>query len=435
MTALRKIHDYEPLSTYDEHKELDATQLEAVEACCNIKRRIVAVTGAAGTGKTTILQNVYRTLYKQGFKVALCAPTGKAAKRITEATGIKAYTIHRLLEYPHPGERDEKTGKTLISTDPKRDRNHPLEYLVVICDEYAMVNIEVHRNLLDALPNGGVIRMFGDANQLQPIETNKKLQAQPSSFIKMLEKFDGIKLDTIYRQADGSNIISNGIRIISGNMPAKTKDFDIKITQKPVQTILDFIQDNLIEEIDYGSVNNQIISCTKSGWIGTESLNAAIQQLLQPSGNNYTIIDRHEWSNIEEQRIYIGDKVIFTVNNYPLEIFNGETGIVTKFLDDGSISVDFGDKTISIPVSLEMQGRYGVYYKNPQKDLDLAYVITTHKAQGSEYDRICYVMNKSRSFLLNRKNFYTGISRARTHVTVISDSASINSSLYKRGDN
>ena len=427
MTALKKME-------YEEELELDVTQREAIDACCDSKRRIVAVTGAAGTGKTTILQNVYRTLYKQGRRVVLCAPTGKAAKRITEATGIEAYTIHRLLEYPHPGERDEKTGKALVSTDPKRDRNNPIDYLVVLCDEYAMVNLEVHRNLLDSLPNGGVIRMFGDANQLQPIENNKRLQAQPSSFLKMLDKFDGIRLETIHRQAEGSNIILNGRRIISGNMPTRTEDFEIKITNEPVQTVLDFIQDNITEEIDYGTVENQIISPTKAGWVGTEALNAAIQQLLQPTDANYRIIERHKWSNVEEQRIYIGDKVIFTVNNYPLEIFNGETGIVDRFLDDGTIVINFGDKEIGIPVSLEMAGRHGTYYMNPQKDLDLAYVITTHKAQGSEYNRVCYVMNKSRSYLLNRKNFYTGISRARTHVTVISDAASINSSLYKKGD-
>lgn len=413
---------------------LDETQLEAIKACCNLVNRIVAVTGPAGTGKTTILKHVYLALYKQGRHVVLCAPTGKAAKRITEATGIQACTIHRLLEYPHPGERDEKTGKALISTDPKRDRNTPIDQLVVLCDEYAMVSVEVHRNLLDALPNGGVIRMFGDANQLQPIESNKRLQVLPSSFLKMLEKFNGIWLQTIHRQASDSNIISNGQRIIRGDMPLRREDFVLKITDEPVQTVLDFIQDNLTDEIDYGTINNQIITPTKVGWVGTEALNAAIQQLLQPTTSPYVTIERHKWSNIEEQRIYIGDKVIFTVNNYPLEIFNGETGIVEKFKDDGDIVVDFGDKTAAIPVSLEMEGRHGTYYMNPQKDLDLAYVITTHKSQGSEYDRVCYVMNKSRSFLLNRKNLYTATSRARTHVTIITDARSINLSLYKKGD-
>jgi exodeoxyribonuclease V alpha subunit len=418
----------------DEEFVLDDTQVEAIDKCVDLSKRIVAVTGAAGTGKTTILQNVYRTLYKQGREVVLCAPTGKAAKRITEATGIQAVTIHRLLEYPHPGERDPDTGKALVSTDPKRDRNHPLGYKVVLCDEYAMVSVEVHRNLLDALPNGGVIRMFGDANQLQPIESNKRIQAEPSSFLKMLEKFDGIRLQTIHRQAGDSNIISNGQRIIMGNMPRRTEDFAIKITNEPVQAVLDFVQDNLAEEVDYGTTYNQLISPTKVGWVGTEAMNSAIQQLLQPAAKPYVIVDRHKWVKIEEQRIYEGDKVIFTVNNYPLDIFNGETGLVEGFTPEGGIVVNFGDKTIDIPVSLEMEGKHGTYFMNPQKDLDLAYVITTHKSQGSEYDRVCYIMNKSRSFLLNRKNLYTAISRARTHVTLITDARSIDLSLYKKGD-
>ena len=414
--------------------ELDDTQRKAVNDCVNLSKRIVAVTGAAGTGKTTILQNVYRQLYKQGCKVVLCAPTGKAAKRITEATGIPACTIHRLLEYPHPGELDDKTGKPLVTTDPKKDRNNPIEYKVVLADEYAMVSVEVHRNLLDALPNGGVIRMFGDANQLQPIESNKRIQREPSSFLKMLNKFDGISLETIHRQANDSNIISNGQRIIKGQMPLRKEDFALKFTDTPVETILDFVQDNLAEEIDYGAINNQIISPTKVGWVGTEALNSAIQQLLQPSSKRHVIVERHKWSNIEEQRLYIGDKVIYTTNCYPLEVFNGETGVVTDFKDCGDITIDFGDKDVTVPVSLEMQGRYGIYYMNPQKDLDLAYVVTTHKCQGSEYDRICYVMNRSRSFLLNRKNFYTAISRAKTHVSIITDQQSINLSLHKKGD-
>ena len=413
---------------------LDDTQSEAIVRCCDLSNRIVAVTGAAGTGKTTILQHVYRALYKQGCHVVLCAPTGKAAKRITEATGIEACTIHRLLEYPHPGEVDQKTGKALVTTDPKRDRRFPLEQRVVLADEYAMVSVEVHRNLLDALPNGGVIRMFGDANQLQPIESNKRLQKEPSSFLKMLEKFDGIRLETIHRQAGDSNIISNGQRIIRGQIPLRKEDFALKFTDTPVESVLDFIQDNLTEDVDYGTVHNQIISPTKVGWVGTEALNAAIQQLLQPATKPYVEIERQKWSNVEEQRIYIGDKVIFTVNNYALDVFNGETGTVTAFRDNGDITIDFGDKDITIPVSLEMMGRQGTYFINQQKDLDLAYVITTHKSPGSEYDRICYVMNRSRSYLLNRKNLYTGISKARTHVTVITDQQSINLSLYKKGD-
>ena len=419
-----------------EKLQFDDSQLKAIGACCNIERRVVAITGEAGTGKTTIIQNVYETLSARGHNVVLCAPTGKAAKRITEATGIAARTLHRLLEYPHPGEVDDKTGKTLITTDPKKDRINPIEFDVVICDEYAMVNVELHRNLLDALPNGGIIRMFGDANQLQPIETaqSKRIQQQDSSFIKMLEKFDGIWLENIHRQKEGSSIIENGHRIIQGMVPLRKSDFTIKMTNEPVQAVENFMMDNLAEEIDYGTLQNQIISPTKVGWGGCEALNGCIQGLLHPSDKYYIELERHKWVTQDYMRLYVGDKVIFTVNNYPLEIFNGETGIVTKLKDDGSVEIDFGDRIADVPVSLMMEGRKGTYFINPQKDIDLAYVITTHKSQGSEYDRVCYVMNKSRSWLLNRKNLYTGITRAKSHVTIVTDQASLTRSLFKKGD-
>ena len=415
--------------------EYDTDQLSAIDQCLDPSRRIVAVTGEAGTGKTTIMQDVYKLWRKRGKSVVLCAPTGKAAKRITEATGIEARTIHRLLEYPMPGEIDENTGKALVSSDPKKDRRNPIEFQVILVDEYAMVNSEVHRNLLDAMQNGGLIRIFGDANQLQPIEDyNKKRKNQLSPFLKMLNKFDGVWLTSIHRQAEDSNIISNGHRIIQGLIPKRTEDFVMKVTDEPVRAVEDFIMDNLTNKVDFGSINNQILSATKQGWIGTTALNAAIQGLLQPGGADYQELERHKWSDQEYLRLFKNDKVIQTVNQYALKVFNGETGIVVGFDDAGGIDIDFGDKVVNIPMLLEMEGRQGTYYINPQKDLDLAYVITTHKAQGSEYDQICYVMNKTRSWQLNRKNFYTAISRARKKVTIITDQRGLSLSLYKSGD-
>ena len=130
---------------HQENLTLDAEQKLAVELSCDLSKRIVAIPGQAGTGKTTIILTVYELLASAGYSVVLCAPTGKAAKRIFEATGVPAVTVHRLLEYPHPGERDPKTGKALITTEPKRDRYNPLEYQVVLCDEFMMVNQEVSR--------------------------------------------------------------------------------------------------------------------------------------------------------------------------------------------------------------------------------------------------------------------------------------------------
>lgn len=414
--------------------EYDDDQMRAVDACLDPKRRVVAVTGEAGTGKTTILRDVHRLWQKHGKSVVLCAPTGKAAKRITEATGIAACTIHRLLEYPMPGDIDEDTGKPLTSTDPRRDRRTPIDFTVALVDEYTMVNTELHRNLFDALPVGGLIRVFGDANQLQPIESSKRLQKESSPFNKLLAKRDGIWLNTIHRQDEGSNIIANGHRIINGILPKRCSDFDMKITEEPVQTVEDLMMDSLHEGIDFGTITNQIISATNKGWIGTHSLNGTLQSLLQPADKPYTEVARHKWYESPYLRLYVGDKVIQTKNIYPLGIFNGETGIVTHFDDAGGIIVDFGDKQITIPLTMEMTGRHGLYHIDPQKDIDLAYVITTHKSQGSEYDQVCYVMNRSRSWGLNRKNFYTAVSRARHKVTVVSDRKAMELALYKKGD-
>ena len=412
----------------------DDTQLRAIDACLDPKRRVVAVTGEAGTGKTSILRDVHRLWTSRDRRVVLCAPTGKAAKRIKELTGIDAQTVHRLLEYPRPGERDEKTGKPLIATEPKRDRQNPISYDVVLCDEYAMVHAELHRNLLDALPSGCLIRMFGDANQLQPIESNEAYKKEASPFNKMLDKFDGHWLRTIHRQAEGSSIIQAGHRIIQGIMPARTEDFRFKITEEPVQATTDFIMDCLEDGTDFGGLDNQIITPVNKGWIGTIALNGTIQALLQPSHKAHAELERHKWNENQILRVFEGDKVIWTQNCYPLELFNGETGIVKAFSELGEVVIDFGDRTVAIPNVLEMEGRNGTYYINPQRDIELAYVITTHKAQGSEYEKVCYVMNRSRAYLLNRKNFYTAISRARKRVMVITDQKALNLSLYKRGD-
>ena len=150
--------------------ELDAAQTEAISLCCDVTKRIVAVTGPAGTGKTSILRQGYVQLAYHGYRCVLAAPTGKAAKRIKEATGIPAMTIHRLLEYTHPGIPDPDTGKVADSSGPRRTRERPLDMDVIFIDEAAMIDMGLYRNLIDAMKSGSAVRFFGDANQLPPIE-------------------------------------------------------------------------------------------------------------------------------------------------------------------------------------------------------------------------------------------------------------------------
>ena len=415
---------------------LHPKQQEAVNACLDKdNRRIVPVTGEAGTGKTSIMQLVYEALTDAGFSVGVCAPTGKAAKRVKEATGVKAaQTMHRMLEFTHPGDPDPKTGKASGYSVPQRFMpDRPLEHDVILADEYAMVHNELHRSLIDALPNGARICMFGDDNQLEPIEEDKRLQDQPTPFQRMLKDFNGIKLEHNYRQEAGSGVAMNCSRILRGWMPVQKPDFEMKYTDKPVDEVMDYIADMQSQGIDFTSLENQIISPQNKSWIGTVKLNGRIQSSLWSDMSDSISLPRHEWVKGDEVRIKVGDKVVCTKNMYEVVadndekgLFNGECGIVTAIDEFEAFYINVGDRTVYIPRTVQRINRAGQsYLADPRKDIDLAYVLTTHKCQGSEYKRVVYMMNKSVSFMLTRRNFYTGVSRAREHVTIITDQRSI----------
>ena len=413
----------------------DDKQNEAIRLCLDTSQRIVGVTGEAGTGKTWIIKNVLDHFKEKGISYGASAPTGKASKRIQEATGHPATTIHSRLEYPRPGEIDEKTGKPLQSGEPKRDRQNPVDAKILCVDEYAMVNWEVHRNLLDALPSGGCIRVFGDVRQLAPIEEDKKRRSEPSPFQTLLAKFPSVTLETIHRQSEGSGIIFNGHRINNDQIPARKDDFQLLITEQPVLKIQDFVRTSIIDGVDFSKLENQIISPTRKGWTGTTKLNPVIQSIFQEGNRQYAILERHTWAEEDFCHVYLGDKVLFCVNNYDLGIFNGEVGIVLEIQSSGNVIVDFGDRIVDIPPLMEVDGKHGSKYViNPQKDLDLAYVITTHKMQGSECNHVCYILNKSSSFMQSRRNFYTAITRGSKKATVISDMKSLSFSVWKDYD-
>lgn len=423
----------------------DQSQQEAIEKCLDPKVRVAWVSGGAGVGKTSIMKAVYDGFVARGKTILPCAPTGKAAKRIREVCDIPAKTIHAALEYPRPGEVDQKTGKPLVSTDPKRDHRNPLAENIILADEYSMVNVEVHRNLFDAVRSGGLIRVFGDSHQLQPIESFKKKngdKAKPkSSFLSIMDRFPGTMLTTIHRQDEGSSIIENGHRILKGMMPKRADNYRFHMTDKPNEWIMDYFIDHQPDMPDFKSINNQIITPTNVGWTGTRALNATIQELSHSPEDEYTELDRHPWDKDEKRRgaqylrLYVGDKVIFTANNYTLGVFNGETGIVRSWAEFGEIEIDFGDRVLVIPPAVEVVGYdERVSVVNPQKDIDLAYAITTHKSQGSEYESVMYIINASRQFMLNRNNFYTAQSRARQTVDLVCDQKSLWASVSKRGD-
>lgn len=412
-------------------EQLDDKQRLAVEQGLDVSKRISAVAGPAGSGKTTIMRMIYNGLTEAGYTVKLAAPTGKAAKRIREATGLPAGTLHMLLEYTRPLEIDDKTGKPFGDTFPRRTKENPLECDVVIGDEYMMVNYELHRNLIDALQSGARLIVLGDVSQLPPIESSPILAQKPAPFKILLDKFNGIYLDKVHRTADDSGILLNAQRILGGTAPMPNPDFTRIITDKPVDELV-----AALDKADYTALNNQIITPANKSWVGTLKLNATLQTVLMDNDRHTLSLPRNKWDAANAVRVGVGDKVIMTKNWYDLDcedgskgVFNGEVGKVIEVSDVEEVVVDFDDRICRIPPAVQLVYNNKVTVGYPQRDIYLAYVVTTHKAQGSEYDHIVYVLNKSMLAMMNRKNMYTALTRARKHATLITDMASLSMSV------
>lgn len=410
--------------------DLDPTQCIAVERSLSQSQRIAATSGPAGSGKTTLMRFVYAQLSDNGYRPVIAAPTGKAARRVRQATGCPALTVHMLLQYTKPGDIDEKTGKPVQDSYPQRCRTWPLEYDNVLVDEYAMVPHELHRNIIDALPPGGRLITFGDIAQLNPIEQNARLAALPTPFRSLLDKFNGVRLSTVHRQSEGSGILENSLRVLRGSAPGNKHDFAMHITDRPVDRVRE-----LLATADYRSLDNQIIVPSNKSWIGTLKLNDMLQRELQPLDAEYMELPRHKWDK-HPISVAVGDKVVMTKNWYTIPcsdgsegVFNGEVGRVLRIDDDEGVVIDFEDRIATIPPAMEVQWGFKRTVVIPQRDIALAYALTTHKCQGSEYQHVTYVMNKSVTLMLNRRNLYTGITRARKHVNLVTDMRGLSLSL------
>lgn len=455
--------------------QLTDQQNAAIADGCDVSKRIVPITGKAGTGKTTIMAQIREKLVENGVSVAMAAPTGKASRRISEVVGSRAHTVHKLLEYPRPGEIDPETGKAMLQGFPQRHSDNPVDDLVILVDEYTMMTKELHGNLVHALRRGGCIRMFGDMNQLPPVETNKTLAEKQSPFSAALERFDAHVLEQVHRQGDGSPVLDAANAIALGRMPRAGKNdagaFGITFSDRPVDALMDHVFECEEQGIDYRSLENQIIVPTNKTWIGTRKLNSAMQSILVESMIGSVILPRHKWEEESVVRILPDSKVVWTSNTYDTrtyparfadeamrqyiqpsrdcEIMNGETGIIkmiteeenTEYtLENGqtivlpaeSLIIDLGDRVVPVPSEILEEGRSGsLITVDLRKHIDLAYVLTTHKSQGSQYQNVTYIMNKSSMFIQNKHNLYTGVSRAKVGCHVITDQKSLSASVNK----
>lgn len=394
---------------------LSNEQQNAVDLCADLDQRFVSVTGPAGTGKTTILKDVYGELH-QRKRISLVAPTGRAAKRIQEATGIEAKTIHRLLEFPAPIEVVESRGKVKFG-EPKRNRWNTLLCDVLFIDEASMISKEIYDYVMDALPKDACIRLFGDVNQLPPIETGRNR----SIFEEVLDTKPSISLTYNFRSDD--SLIEGANRILRGRVPARGDKFEIITTSDPLGALREVIT------TDYARTSYQVLTPKRKSSMGSISINSVIRtkfNLMQ--GKSKLLLDRLD-PNEEELTIFQDDKILWAKNDYTVNIMNGELGTIDA-IDDGSIALILDDmRHVVIPPS--SKSGFGYYY-DPRKQIDLAYCMTTHKAQGSEFDEIIYLMSRAQAWMLDRNNFYTGVTRAKKKVTVITDAVAIQMAVRKR---
>ena len=379
-------------------------QEDGIALCCDTNKRLVGITGEAGTGKTTILKAAFERI--PADLPVLAAPTGRAAKRITEATGIHAMTIHRMMRYTKPVVDDDDDDDNIHL--PAHHKHNPLPYDAIFIDEASMVDRQLYRNVIDAMATGSVIRFFGDVQQLPPVLGD-------SPFAEVLAKWPSHRLTHNYRSDDGLIIAAHSI--IAGRPPVPNDKFEVVRpgSQNVFKEITARIDDS------YRGLTKQVITPTNKGKYGVISLNAYMQQKLNPHGDSFELPMKDTHDDTVPVKIRRGDKVIWTQNDYNLLLFNGMIGWVVDFdHDTGEIILSFDGKDKVIPPLCEKFDpikERAIFQYDPRVNISLAYAITTHKAQGSEFEEVLFVLFKSA--ILSRENFYTGVTRAKHKATVI----------------
>lgn len=393
--------------------DLDEKQQEAIKEA--VRNGLMVITGGPGTGKTTTINAIIRYFEMEGLDIYLAAPTGRAAKRMTEATGYEAKTIHRLLELT--GIPEESSARVHF----ERNAQNPLEADVIIIDEMSMVDIFLMHALLSAVVTGTRLILVGDVNQLPSVG--------PGSVLKDIIRsgeFPVVELTKIFRQASQSDIVVNAHKINQGIpvvLDNKSMDFfflkryDANVI---ISIVITLIQKKLPKFVDAQPYDIQVLTPMRKGLLGVERLNGILQQYLNPPEKEKK--EKEHGNGLFRE----GDKVMQIKNNYQIEwevrglygipvekgvgVFNGDTGILREI------------NTFAETVTVEFDERKFVEYSFKQLDeLELAYAITIHKAQGSEYPAVIIPLLGGPKMLMNRNLLYTAVTRARKCVTLVGD--------------
>jgi exodeoxyribonuclease V alpha subunit len=354
--------------------------------------RVVIITGGPGVGKTTLINAILRILRAKKLACVLCAPTGRAAKRLSEATGLEAKTIHRLLEF-QPGR-----GFT-------RNESRSLEGDLVVVDETSMVDVSLMHALLRAHPPGAALILVGDVDQLPSIGPGSVLSDLIGSGVVPV-----MKLTEVFRQAAASQIITAAHRINQGFLPespAKDQPSDFYFVERTqpdqiVATVVDLVKTRIPGKLGCDPLRDVQVLCPMNrGSLGVRELNLRLQAELNPVRPEEPVVERFGW------QFRLRDKVIQTQNNYDKDVFNGDIGQIT--------AMDLVEREVTI----RFDAREVLYDLGELDEVSLAYAITIHKSQGSEFPAVVIPLAMQQYLLLQRNLIYTGITRGQRLVVLV----------------
>jgi exodeoxyribonuclease V alpha subunit len=384
---------------------LSTSQREAVKLA--LTNKVVVITGGPGVGKTTLVNNILMIIRTKKMRVSLCAPTGRAAKRLSESTGIEAKTIHRLLEF------DPK------SFGFKRDKDNPLETDLVVIDESSMVDIILMNKLLAAVPTNAALMIVGDVDQLPSVGPGSVLSDIIDSGL-----VPTVRLTEIFRQAANSRIIVNAHRINKGEVPlsaegAELSDFYFIPANTPEEIhdkLIEVVTERIPKRFGLHPVRDvQVLTPMNRGGLGSHSLNAELQKVLNENGEPKVTRFGTTFAP--------NDKVIQTVNNYDKEVFNGDIGQIIEIdIEEGLVQVDYDGRTVE-------------YEFNELDEVSLAYATSIHKSQGSEYPAVVIPLAMQHYTLLERNLLYTAVTRGKKLVTIIGQPRALAMAVKNRKSN
>ncbi|MEM8963480.1 MAG: ATP-dependent RecD-like DNA helicase [Acidobacteriota bacterium] len=373
---------------YEEQRAIELAPHQRLALQRAIEAKTLVITGGPGTGKTTLVRGIVEILTAKRQRLSLAAPTGRAAKRLAESTGVEAKTIHRLLEW---------NPRTFGF---ERNADHPLDSDVVVIDEASMLDVHLAYRLLLAIPDGSRLILVGDVDQLPSVGAGRVLGDVIDS-----NTIEVVRLTEIFRQAQSSLIVTNAHRIQAGALPEsardETGDFFFIARDEPdatLRTLQHLVAERIPKRLGFDPLKDvQVLSPMQRGVLGVANVNAELQALLNPEGDAITRAGR---------LLRVGDRVMQTRNNYDLEVFNGDIGRITQIDDDSTVHVS-------------MDGRNVVYEVGALDELVLAYACSIHKSQGSEYPCVVIPLSTEHHIMLQRNLLYTAVTRGKKLVVIV----------------